>query len=102
MEGQHQEWTGQSMSSLLRIVDDRGRRAVIAVDASVGVRRRRLAISYLVNAFLLVFNAFGGKPQLYHRFQFRMPLNLFKFFSMVTFQCVWAHFQKKLSSVKRA
>ena len=31
------EWTGQSMSSLLRIADDRGRWAVIAAVASVGV-----------------------------------------------------------------
>ena len=31
------EWTGQSMSSLMRIADDRGRFAVIAAAASVGV-----------------------------------------------------------------
>ena len=31
------EWTGQSMSSLLGIADDRGRWAVTAADASVGV-----------------------------------------------------------------
>ena len=30
-------WKAQSMSSLLRIADDRGRRAVIAADASFGV-----------------------------------------------------------------
>ena len=36
MEGQ-QEWTGQSMSSLLHIADDRDRWAVIAADAYVGV-----------------------------------------------------------------
>ena len=36
MEGHNiKEWTGQSMSSLLRIADDRGRWAVIAADASV-------------------------------------------------------------------
>ena len=29
------EWTGQSMSSLLRIADDSGRWAVVAADASV-------------------------------------------------------------------
>ena len=31
------EWTGQSMSSLQRIVDDRGRSPVIAADESAGV-----------------------------------------------------------------
>ena len=38
------EWTGQSMSSLLRIAIDRGRWAVIAADESVGVPQRRLCV----------------------------------------------------------
>ena len=32
------EWTGPSMSSLLRIADDRGRWAVLSADAYVGVQ----------------------------------------------------------------
>ena len=39
------EWTGQLMSSLLHITDDRGRWAVITADASVGVLQRRLSIT---------------------------------------------------------
>ena len=31
------EWTGQSVSSMLRITDDRGRWAVLAAETSVGV-----------------------------------------------------------------
>ena len=38
------EWTGQSILSWLRIMDDRGQRAVIAPDAPVGVPQRRLSI----------------------------------------------------------
>ena len=38
------EWTGQSMSSLLHITDDRGRWSVIAAGASVGVSQRRLGV----------------------------------------------------------
>ena len=39
MEGQHnsKEWTGQSLSSLLCIADDKNRWATITVEASVGV-----------------------------------------------------------------
>ena len=37
-------WTGQSMSLLLRITNDRGRWAVITADASVGVPERRLGV----------------------------------------------------------
>ena len=39
------EWTGQSMSSLLHIGNDRGRWSVIAVDASVGVPQQRLGVT---------------------------------------------------------
>ena len=39
---------GQSMSSLLRIADGRGRLTVIAADASVGVWALRVLVSYLV------------------------------------------------------
>ena len=39
------EWTGQLMSSLLHTADDRGRWAVIASDASVGVPQRRLGVT---------------------------------------------------------
>ena len=35
MEGQIKEWTGQSMSSLMRIADGGGQWAVITLDASV-------------------------------------------------------------------
>ena len=38
------EWTGQSMSSLLRIPDDRGRLAAIAADAFIEVLQRRLGV----------------------------------------------------------
>ena len=38
------EWTAQSMLSLLRITDDRGRWAVIAADATVGVPQGRLDV----------------------------------------------------------
>ena len=37
-------WTGQSVLSLLRIADDRGRWTVITTDASVGVPKRCLAV----------------------------------------------------------
>ena len=43
------EWTGQSISSLLRIADDRSRWAVITVDAFVGVRQRRLFVTALLS-----------------------------------------------------
>ena len=36
------EWTGHSLSSLMRIADDRSRWVTIAVVASVGVPQRRL------------------------------------------------------------
>ena len=52
--GQHKgmdEWTGQSVS--LRIEDDRGRRAVIAADASVGVPQRRLGGWVLYYLFVI-------------------------------------------------
>ena len=39
-----EEWTGQSMSSLLCIADDRRQWTVKAVDASVGVPQRRLGV----------------------------------------------------------
>ena len=42
MEIQHQ---GQSMSSLLRITDDRARWTVITADASVRVPQRRLGVT---------------------------------------------------------
>ena len=38
------EWTGQTMSSLLRIADYSSQWAVITVEASVGVSQRRLGI----------------------------------------------------------
>jgi len=38
-----EEWTGQSMSSLLRVAEDRDRWATIAAEASVGVPQRRIA-----------------------------------------------------------
>jgi len=38
------EWTGQSMSSLLRVAEDRDRWATIAAEASVGVPQRRLGV----------------------------------------------------------
>ena len=38
------ERTGHSLSSLLRIADDRSRWATIAADASVGVTQRRLGV----------------------------------------------------------
>ena len=39
------EWTGQSTSSFLCIGDDRGRWAVIAAEASVGVPQRRMGVT---------------------------------------------------------
>ena len=42
------EETGQSMSSLLRIADDRSRWAAITADASVGVPQRRLGTTGIV------------------------------------------------------
>ena len=48
------EWTGQSMSSLLRIADDRGRWAVIAADVSVGVPQRGLGFSRVLLVSLLL------------------------------------------------
>ena len=39
------KWTGQSMSSMLCIADDRGRWAVITSDASGGVLQRRLDLT---------------------------------------------------------
>ena len=39
------EWTGELMSSLLRIVDDRNRWAAMTADASVGVSQRRLGVT---------------------------------------------------------
>ena len=39
------EWTRQSMSSLLRVMDDSGRWAVTAAGASVGVPQRRLGVT---------------------------------------------------------
>ena len=38
-------WTGQSVSSLLRTAEDRGRWAVIATDAFGGVPQRRLGVT---------------------------------------------------------
>ena len=39
------EWTGQSMSTLQHITDDRGRWEVITADSSVGVPQRRLGVT---------------------------------------------------------
>ena len=38
------EWTGQSISSMLRIADDGSRWAAITAEASVGVPQRRLGV----------------------------------------------------------
>ena len=42
------EWTGQSMSSVLRIADNRGRWRVATTDASVGVPRWRLNVTAII------------------------------------------------------
>ena len=39
------EWTGQSLSVLLRIADDRSMRAAITTQASVGVSQRRPGVT---------------------------------------------------------
>jgi hypothetical protein len=39
------EWTGQSMSSLLRVAEDRRRWAAVTAEASVGVPQRRLGVT---------------------------------------------------------
>ena len=39
------EWTGQSISSLLRVAEDERRWATITSDASVGVPQRRLGVT---------------------------------------------------------
>ena len=39
------EWTGQSLSSLLHIADNRSRWAAITTEASVGVPQRRLGVT---------------------------------------------------------
>ena len=44
-----EEWTGQLMSLLLCIADDRGRWAVIAAVASVGIPQRRMGVTVLVS-----------------------------------------------------
>ena len=41
------EWTGQSISSLLRTADDRSWWAVITAEASVGVPQRRLGVMWI-------------------------------------------------------
>ena len=44
-KGNIKKWTGQSMPSLLRTADDRGRWGVMPADASVGVTQRRLGVT---------------------------------------------------------
>ena len=44
-KGNIKEWTGQSMSSLLRIADDRSRWVAITAEASIGVTQRRLGVT---------------------------------------------------------
>ena len=41
----NKEWTGQPVSSLLRLADDRGRWTVAAASTSVGVPQRRLGVT---------------------------------------------------------
>ena len=54
------EWTGQSMSSLLRITDDTDRWAAITAEVSVEVSQRRLGLTGItelntdIHAYLLV------------------------------------------------
>ena len=50
------EWTGQSMSSLLRIADDISRWAAITVDASVGVAPNDASASQELVSYLQAVN----------------------------------------------
>ena len=40
-----EEWTGQSMSSLLRVAEDRRRLSAVTLESAVGVPQRRLGVT---------------------------------------------------------
>ena len=68
MEGQTdntKEWTGQSMSSLLRMADDSSRLGAVAADASIKVPQQYLGVTGVISRFWHIGKELGNSYKSY-------------------------------------